>query len=259
MKILFYIILFIGVFCKAGELISKELDYPIESSGVYFGARASRIEWKAGTRKFFGYFLGPSAGIDYRKPHHIYGGYRFFWLYGNTKAGNCQRRMDDMDMQGRVGYTYGKTLLMTPYTGLGVNAITRKKQHTQAVCHKLSYTGVYVPIGIFFSYHTPSRVSFGIDYQYMMQVDSYYKMSGFKHISFELKERGSQSLEFPIQFSYPKPRFHNVQYRIVPFCRTYFYGNAKLICDCTCECNAAINLPRQRGYEWGIRYEVAIW
>lgn len=234
-------------------------DYPVVSSGVYFGARASRIEWKAGSRNFFGYLLGPSVGLDYRQPMHIYGGYRFYWMYGHTSAGSCKRYMTDMDMQGRLGYTYGKTLLFTPYTGLGVNAVARKKQDTSGPCHKLSYTGVYVPIGAIITYHTSSKVSFGIDYQYMPQIDSYYKMSGFQNISFELKEKGEHSVEFPIEFSYPKPRFYNVRYRIVPFYRTYAYGTAKLVCGCTCESNATINLPRQRAYEWGIRYEAAIW
>lgn len=259
MNIMPRLFFFLGLMGVLAQPLQAATDYPVTSSGVYFGARGSRIEWKAGCNKFFGYLIGPSVGIDYRKPSHVYGGYRFYWMFGHTSSGDCKRYMTDMDMQGRLGYTYGKTFLFTPYTGLGINATARKKQHVQTPCHRISYAGVYVPIGALISYHPSSKFSVGLDYQYMPQIDSYAKLSGFKNISFDLKNKGQHSVEIPIQFCYPKPRFHNVQYRIIPFFRTYAYGTSTLVCGCTCETNATINLPRQTAYEWGIRYEVAIW
>lgn len=240
------------------ELFSGN-DYPVTSSGVYFGGRGSRMEWKSGHQKFFGYLIGPSAGADYRRPKHIYAGYRFYWMYGDTQAGECHRRMSDMDMQGRAGYTFGTTLLFTPYTGIGVTAVARKKTNSKDPCYKLSYTDVYVPIGVLLSYHPSSEFSIGIDYQYMPQIDSYHTVKGFHHIAFELHKKGQHSVELPIQFCYPQPRFDFVQYRIIPFFRTYYYGDAMMVCTSTCQCNTTIHLPTQRAYEWGIRYEIAIW
>lgn len=255
----YFLIFFLIILSCSSQLIFAADKDPVTSSGVYFGGRGSRIEWKDGSKKFFGYLIGPSAGIDYRKPHHIYGGYRFYWMYGNTSSGSCSRFMSDLDMQGRLGYTYGTTLLFTPYTGLGVNAVERKKKNSGGPCHHVSYTSVYVPIGAVLSYHPSSELSIGVDYQYMPQIDSSYKIAGFKNINFDLHKKGQHSIEFPIQFCYPQPRFPYVQYRIIPFFRTYQYGNANMSCSCTCQCPATISIPTQRAYEWGIRYEIAIW
>lgn len=259
MKTFFYLFIFLFLASALMQPLNAGTDYPVISSGVYFGGRGSRMEWESGFLKFFGYLIGPSVGIDYRKPSHVYGGYRFYWMYGHTNVGDCKRYMTDMDMQVRLGYTYGKTFLFTPYAGIGVNAIARKKQHVQIPCHRISYTSVYVPVGALITYHFSSKLSVGIDYQYMTQIDSYSKLSGFKNISFEVKNKQMQNLEIPIQFCYPKPRFHNVQYRIIPFFRTYAYGTSNLVCGCTCKTKGTVNLPRQRAYEWGISYEVAIW
>lgn len=246
----------VGVFTRLSATSSY---YPITSSGVYFGGRGSRMEWNSGSKKFFGYEIGPSAGIDYRKPNHIYGGYRFYWMYGNSNAGSCHRSMSNMDMQARVGYTFGVNVLLTPYTGVGVTAVQRKNKNTTGPCHHVSYTAVYVPVGAVLSVHPSASFSVALDYQYTSQIDSYYKAAGFHNINFSLQKKGQHSVELPFQFCYPTPRFHNVQYRIIPFYRTYYYGNAMMSCSCACQCDATINLPLQRGYEWGIRYEIAIW
>lgn len=259
MKTLYRLLFSVLFFVIFTAIVFADDNPSVTSSGVYFGVRGSRMEWKAGDSKFFGYLVGPSAGIDYRKPMHVYGGYRFYWVYGNTKSGNCSRHLSNMDMQIRLGYTYGRTLLFTPYAGLGVNAIQRKKSGHQLPCTRLSYTSVYVPVGAMLSYHPSSQFSIGVDYQYTPQVDSSTRISKFHNISFDLKKQGEHSVEFPIQFCFPKPRFHNVQYRFIPFYRTYFYGSSTLSCACTCQTNPTINLHRQRAYEWGIRYEIAIW
>jgi len=255
-----HLLFFFFLFWMIGlQELCASSDYPVTSSGIYFGGRASRIGWESEKQKSFGYLIGPSVGIDYRRPNHIYGGYRFYWMYGNTGGGSCHRKMNDMDMQVRVGYTFGSTLLFTPYTGLGVTAVTRKNSNTKAPCSRFSYTDVYVPVGVLLSYHPSSKFSIGIDYQYMPEVDSYYKTKGFHNIAFELHKKGQQSIEIPIQFCYPESRFEFLQQRIIPFFRTYYYGDATMRCGCSCGCDLGIHLPVQKAYEWGIRYEIAIW
>ena len=84
------------------------------------------------------------------------------------------------------------------------------------------------------------------------------KIKSFKGVSFELAERGQHSIELPFQFCYPQPRFQNIQYRLVPFYRTYAYGASQVIGSCDCKDNRIV-LENQRVHEWGLRYEVAIW
>ncbi len=234
-------------------------DYPVISSGVYVGVRGSRLIWSADDDKFSGYLIGPSCGIDYRRPTNIYVGYRFYYMFGSIFDGPCKRATEIMNMQARLGYTFGKTLLCSPYFGLGIDIADFKRDHSKDACNHLAYTDINVPVGVVMTYHPSSTFSFGFDYQYSSEVDSYSRLGRFKNIRFELKEHHMHSVELPFQFSYPQPRFRCVQYRLIPFYRTYYYGSAKLACDCTCQTNATIGMPRQRAYEFGIRYEVAIW
>ncbi|MBM3191074.1 MAG: porin family protein [Chlamydiae bacterium] len=234
-------------------------DYPIFSSGIYVGVRGSRLAWTAGDTKFMGYLIGPSCGIDYRHADNVYIGYRFYYMYGSSFSGSCKRDTELMNMQARLGYTFGKTLLFTPYFGFGIDVANFKRNGVPQVCKHLAYTNMNVPVGALLTYHPSTSFSIGLDYQYTPEVNAYARIAGFTSIRFDLKEKQEHSVELPMQFYYPHPRWKNVQYRLIPFYRTYYYGRGKLLCNCTCESSPMISISSQRAYEWGIRYEVAIW
>lgn len=253
MKAYIFIILFLNI----AQLCASSR-YSVNSSGVYLGVRASRMDWQDNNTPYLDYQIGPSAGLDYRKPNQPYGGYRFFWNFGSFRREDLSFKFRNMDLQGRFGVTYGQTFLLTPYTGIGVTIANFQKKHTREICREQTYHAIYVPVGALMTYHPSSTTSIGVDYQYMPQIDSYLKIKSFKGVAFELKERGQHSIEIPIQFCYPKPRFRNIQYRIIPFYRTYAYGASKILCSCDCQDNQ-IAFEEQNVHEWGLRYEVAIW
>lgn len=246
----------VGLFLS--HTLQASLKYQINSSGVYLGARGSRVDWHQQNNKYLGYAIGPIVGLDYRKPSHIYAGYRFYWMYGSLKQGSIDKKYKDLDLHGRVGYTFGETFLLTPYFGLGLNITKLKDKHTNAAASERSYHQIYVPIGVQMSYHPSSTFSFGLDYQYLPQIDCYALLNRFKNITFDLKRKGQHQIEFPLQFVYPKPRFRNFQYRIVPFYKTYAFGSAKIKCSCDCLANV-LSFSDQKAWEWGVRYEIAIW
>lgn len=213
------------------------------------------MAWDAPDQKFFGYLYAPSAGIDYRPADHVYFGYRFYMDFGNISSGSCKRDFEDMFMQARLGFTLGRTFLVTPYTGLGVNIATQKRQHVLNACKQLAFVDVEVPVGAILSYHPSPRFSVGIDYQCLFQVDSWERMTGFYGIRFQRSVKSQQCVELPIQFTFGDPRWESVQYRLIPFFRTYRYGTTTV----TSPSGGIINLQSQKAYEFGIRYEIAIW
>ncbi|PCI93746.1 hypothetical protein COB11_04820 [Candidatus Aerophobetes bacterium] len=238
------------------------VQYPVNSSGLYVGGRVSRLAWKTPDPHFFGYLFGPFVGLDYRRPSHVYGGYRFFVDYGNISAGGCGRSFENIFMQGRLGYTFGKTMLLTPYTGFGVNIATHRRKHAANTCKKFAFVDLAVPVGAILTYHPSPVFSIGFDYQYLPQVDSWERIGGFLGIRFQRKVRTQHCVELPIQFAFPNPRWEHVQYRIVPFYRSYHYGSVNVSFGGTsviCQTGATIQLEPQRAYEFGIRYEIAIW
>lgn len=158
------------------------VQYPVNSSGLYVGGRVSRLAWKTPDPHFFGYLFGPFVGLDYRRPSHVYGGYRFFVDYGNISAGGCGRSFENIFMQGRLGYTFGKTMLLTPYTGFGVNIATHRRKHAANTCKKFAFVDLAVPVGAILTYHPSPVFSIGFDYQYLPQVDSWERIGGFLEI-----------------------------------------------------------------------------
>jgi hypothetical protein len=256
-KLMFYILFFFAsVWLQERSLEASS--YMINSSGVYLGARGSRVLWEQKDLKSSGYSIGPSAGLDYRKPSHVYGGFRFYWILGSLHDDLAKQGYKNLDMQGRLGYTFGDTFLMTPYGGLGLNIIKKKLMHPKEPCHTRYFKSVYTPVGVVMSYHPSSTFSVGIDYQFAPQIDSFSEVSGFKNIAFNLKKKGQHGIEIPIQFTYPQPRFGAFQYRIVPFYRTYAYGSSLISSDYSCS-DQTFSIADNKVHEWGLRYEVAIW
>lgn len=237
---------------------NASVDYTINSSAFYFGARGSRMDWKDGCcNTYTGYLVGPIVGGDYRPGKSVYGAFRAYWMYGHIKD-SYKKKYQNFDGQLRLGYTFGETILFSPYTGLGFDQVKLKTEHLKGPCRETSYNSLYVPVGALLSYHPSSTFSVAIDYQYLSQVDSYSKIKGFQGIAFDLSKHGQHAVELPIQFCYPHARFKNIQYRIVPFYRTYFYGSSKVVCSCDCVSNT-ISTSSQKAHEWGVRYEVAFW
>lgn len=253
--------LFFVIFALSVQL-SAVVQYPVNSSGVFVGGRVSRLFWNTPEPQFIGNTFGLYVGFDYRRPMNIYGGYRFFFDYGNLKAGNCGRDFGDIFMQGRLGYTFGTTMLLTPYTGFGVNIATHKRKHSANTCKTEAFVDLAVPAGVIISYHPSPTLGIGIDYQYLPQVDSWERIGGFLGIRFQRGIKSQHSVELPIQFAFPNPRWEHIQYRIVPFYRTYHYGSVDVTfggVSAICQPNGSIHLEPQRAYEFGIRYEIVIW
>lgn len=230
--------------------------HAITSSGAYLGIRGSRLGWKTSGPEFFGYLVGPEVGFDYRQRDNVYVGGRYYMMYDHIASGGCGRGYTDMDMQVRLGFTFGETLLFTPYTGLGVNIVEQTKQSiARQPCNKMAITSIYVPVGLLATYHPSRYFSIGIDYQFMPQVDTHEKISGYKGVRWELHEQEQHSIEIPMQFTFGRPRFKHLQYRLIPFYRTYRYGSAKF----TSSLGGSMDLAAQHAYEWGLRYEFAIY
>ncbi len=249
-QISFQVLAFIAIW--SASCFAKPGDYIPVTSGVSVGVRGSWMKWKA-ENNFSGYFVGPSATVDFRKPNFIYGGGRFFLTYGDLGSSNCfGRRSQFLNLEGRFGYSFGKNFIFTPYTGLGYINTEMTLKGQGGLCHKKAFTNIYVPVGAVITYHFSDRLSFGVDYEYMPAIDSYAREADFKSVRWNLGDKGSHNVELPLQFMFPNPRFKKVQYRITPFFRTYTYGRGEI--SCTTSDSATIS--SQWAYEVGLKYDV---
>ncbi len=238
----------------SGKAFSDDGDFIPISSGVSFGVKGSWMHWEA-EKNYSGYMVGPEAGIDYRRPNFIYGGARFFLTYGDLDNDSCVgKRAQLFNLEGRFGYSFGSSFILTPYTGAGVMISNLRLKGSEGLCHRNVFTSIYIPIGALMTYHFSDVFSIGIDYEYMPAVDSFARMAGFNNIRWELNEKGTHNVEIPIQFVFPNPRFKNVQYRLTPFFRTYSYGSGKIKCNSS----SSANMQKQWAYEVGLKYDVVI-
>lgn len=245
---------FVLFFLLSGKGFSEEADFIPISSGVSVGVRGSWMKWEA-QESYSGYMVGPSAAIDYRKSRFVYGGARFFLTYGDLDNDICVgKRAQLFNLEGRIGYSFGSNFILTPYTGAGVIISNLRLKDKQGMCYREAFTNIYIPIGGLMTYHFSDTFSIGIDYEYMPAVDSFAREAGYKNVRWDLHKKGSQSVEMPIQFVFPNPRFKGVQYRLTPFFRTYSYGSGKIKCN-TCVSGSA-NISKQWAYEIGIKYDI---
>jgi len=223
-------------------------------SGIYVGARGSRIFWDTGRGDYIGDLIGPSAGFDYRKAWNVYAGGRFYVVYGTIDAGQCGRKIQDMEMQARVGGSLGDQFRVTPYTGLGTSMIKHKKKDQDPPCHEWTYADVYGILGIIISAHPSPYFSIGIDGQWMRQVDSWIRVGGIQAIRWELDTESSYAIEMPIQFVFPNIKSKVVQWRFIPFFRSDKRGDATLKSLVN---SSRVDFLEQSVREWGIRFEMA--
>lgn len=247
---------FFVLFFFLSENLFSEADFIPISSGISFGVRGSWMKWQ-NPKDYSGYLVGPSATLDYRKPHFIYGGARFFLTYGDLDHDSCiGKRAQILNLEARFGYSFGSTFIFTPYTGGGIIISNLRLKNTDGLCHREVFTNIYIPVGALITYHFSDVFSIGIDYTYMPAVDSFVRESGFKNVRWSLNERGSHNVEIPIQFVFPNPRFKDVQYRLTPFFRTYRYGSNQVTCH-TCD-NGSAAIAEQKAYEIGLKYDVVL-
>ncbi len=122
---------------------------------------------------FSGNMGGAQAAYEYQRPDFFYGGFTFDWRYGHLHASNGKRKLQDFNVQERLGYTlqvYRSNVLVTFFSGFGY----RRLQHSIGLnglsSITLYYNHFYIPVGVLKEFKLTSYSSLGLNVIWMAQV-----------------------------------------------------------------------------------------
>jgi hypothetical protein len=156
-----------GAFCKPKE-ISCELMHRVQIGGNYTYAWIT----PEGNTTTTGNLWGAQALYEYRPLDSIYAGAYFAWREGKTTNDVGERKIQDFNVQERLGYTIGfcdKSARLTPFTGIGARYLPETVTiDPNSVDY--DYTEFYVPVGFLFEHELCSMLSWGVNFQWMPQV-----------------------------------------------------------------------------------------
>jgi hypothetical protein len=122
---------------------------------------------------FSGNMGGAQLAYEYQRPDFFYGGFTFDWRYGHLHASNGKRKLQDFDVQERLGYTLQVdrfNALVTFFAGFGYRHLRHSIDLNGASSIKLYYNHFYIPVGVLKQFEIASCFSLGANVIWMAQV-----------------------------------------------------------------------------------------
>lgn len=127
----------------------------------------------SGNPSFHGNLGGAQALYEYKPMNYFYGGAKVTWRQGDTHGSAGKRSLVYIDVQERLGYTFGssdKARQLTLFTGFAYRYLGHEfNPNTGSTLH-FRYNEFYVPVGLLGSYDVSSWFSIGFGFIWEPQV-----------------------------------------------------------------------------------------
>jgi hypothetical protein len=122
---------------------------------------------------FSGNMGGAQTSYEYKRPNFLYGGITFDWRYGSLDASNGSRKLNDIDVQERLGYTLQLSkhrVSLIFFTGFGFRQLRHTVDVSGMSSDKFYYNHFYIPVGVLSRMEWGSWFSLGFDLIWMAQM-----------------------------------------------------------------------------------------
>ena len=153
---------------------------------------------------FSGNMGGAQASYEYRRPDFFYGALEFEWRYGCLHASNGSRKLQDINGQERLGYTFqvwDPVHTVTLFSGFGFRQLYHDVDLNGLSSIDLRYNHFYIPFGIFSQFKAASFLSIGFNATWYLQVVPTVTISPFNGARWKLRRQFKSFLaEIPFVF-----------------------------------------------------------
>jgi hypothetical protein len=152
--------------------------------------------------------LGGVQGIyEYRPMDYFYGAGRIAWKEGRTHNSVGKRSLDYIDVQERLGYTFGfdhDNVQLSLFSGAGYRHLGHKYDPDVGDTLKFFYNNIYVPVGFILDYAATNCFAIGLSGTWMAQVYPTVRivpLDGARWIT--RRKFGNYFIELPLTFTLP--------------------------------------------------------
>jgi hypothetical protein len=115
---------------------------------------------------------GAQISYEYQTANRIYGGLLFAARDGSVYGGGVHRSLLDIDIQERIGYTFGsetESWLISLFSGLGYRRLGEKVSSSGSSV-TFNYNDLYCPVGALIQGSVNRYISLGVNGQWRPQV-----------------------------------------------------------------------------------------
>lgn len=155
---------------------------------------------------FSGNLYGAQAKYEYKPCNGLYEAVKFNWRNGNIHGSGANRRINDYDTQGRIGFSLSplwQCLSITPFTGFGWRNIEHKLHQPNLLNLEFDYNEVYIPVGLLVDLALSECLYVGLSTTWMPQVFSNVNIIPLNNIRWTLQNTTSNVLiELPITYNF---------------------------------------------------------
>lgn len=141
-------------------------------NSLEIGGNCTHAHLKVQDQSFHGNLGGVQGYYAYQACNGFYGGFRVVWKEGTLKDSSAHRKLNYVDVQERIGYTFlscCEDWSLTLFTGFGYRFLSHKlKQSDEKI--KFKYNEFYVPVGFLSEYYFLPCWSLGLNFTWMPQV-----------------------------------------------------------------------------------------
>ncbi len=169
---------------------------------------------------------GVQALYEYRPLNSIYAGAAFAWRQGTTDNDIGERKLQDFNIQERLGYTFAlscDSARLAPFTGIGVRYLPETVRISSSSVD-FDYTEFYVPVGFLFEHEVNSTFSWGCNFQWMPQVFPLVRIQPLAGARWDLTyQLNNFFVEVPFKISACDNHFSLI---VAPFFETWHDGES---------------------------------
>ncbi len=170
-----------------------------------------------GFNNYNGNLGGVQALYEFKTADRIYGGMSLRWREGKETGEIGSMDLRDIDVQERIGYTFGKAdALVSLYTGFGFRYLRQALEPKASAPATFMYEEFYVPVGFLYDYRYSRNFSVGLYGVWMPQVYptlTIEPIGGARWILVKTLKNGR--VEMP--FTFGLDRFSNTTFVFKPF------------------------------------------
>lgn len=223
-------------------------------SSLQFGGSYTHANIKIHDQSsFHGNLGGIQAIYEYKCCNGIYAGLRAAWKEGKTENSSADRKLNYVDAEERIGYTYCsccEDFQVTLFTGLGYRFLKHKLKQHGSPSVEFEYNEFYIPLGFLSEYFIFRCWSLGLNLTWMPQVYPTVEIKPLKGARWILKNTlGNFLVELPLTYYFSENCYSII---LKPFYERWGDGRS----TAKTSTGQKLGLPKNQYNFWGVELNI---